>query len=579
MFFNLILYISLAICLLGLAWKLYSWLSRKISVSSRDMTVKERFFAALRGFVKTVFSLKIKDILAVFLLDVIIQRKIIKQDFLRWFMHMCIFAGFMLLLLMHALDEIITMKLFADYSSTVNPYFFLRELGGIIVLIGLGIAFYRRFVLKVPRLSTKTPDVYALGILSLIMVSGFFLEGAKMLSHGEYQRMTEEYADTDDESELNALESYWVQEFGLASPNVSPPFSEDVISEGRDIHEMSCSYCHSKHQWAFAGYGLNRVMSPAAASLEGVGAVSIFWHIHILACFFGLAYLPFSKMFHVISTPVGLIVSSVTESESADPANVATRQAIELDACTNCCTCSLTCSQMNSYQVFDNPYILPSERMACLRRMGLEGNPKPEELRALRQGAYICSNCDRCTVVCPAGINLRELWITVREDLIRKENYEPALLSQFSFVRGLNKSVLGRNGQYSAPVTKTKTSLSGKGETGEVLESPVALMDTEDLHENKRFEREAFSNCFGCRNCTTVCPVVGHYENPEEELGLLPHQIMCCLGLGLTEAARSAGMLWECSTCYQCQEHCPQGVAVTDLLYDLKNLAIQKKSE
>jgi len=74
-----------------------------------------------------------------------------------------------------------------------------------------------------------------------------------------------------------------------------------------------------------------------------------------------------------------------------------------------------------------------------------------------------------------------------------------------------------------------------------------------------------------------VCPVVGNYEQPEEKLGLLPHQIMCCLGLGLTEMASGAKMIWDCLTCFQCQENCPQQVEVCDLLYDLKNMAAQER--
>ncbi|MBW2192876.1 MAG: hypothetical protein JRF27_03705, partial [Deltaproteobacteria bacterium] len=46
--------------------------------------------------------------------------------------------------------------------------------------------------------------------------------------------------------------------------------------------------------------------------------------------------------------------------------------------------------------------------------------------------------------------------------------------------------------------------------------------------------------------------------------------------LGLAEMASGAKMLWDCVTCYQCQEHCPQNVAVTDLLYQLKNMAVEK---
>ena len=90
---------------------------------------------------------------------------------------------------------------------------------------------------------------------------------------------------------------------------------------------------------------------------------------------------------------------------------------------------------------------------------------------------------------------------------------------------------------------------------------------------------QTFSYCFGCQNCTTVCPVVGNYGNPQETLGLLPHQIMCALGLGLDEMASGAKMIWDCTTCYQCQEHCPQNVKVTELLYDLKNKAVKNMNK
>jgi heterodisulfide reductase subunit C len=69
---------------------------------------------------------------------------------------------------------------------------------------------------------------------------------------------------------------------------------------------------------------------------------------------------------------------------------------------------------------------------------------------------------------------------------------------------------------------------------------------------------------------------VDNYEKPQESLGLLPHQIMRCLGLGLKEMASGPNMLWDCVTCYQCQEHCPQEVKVTDILYELKNMAVEK---
>jgi lipoprotein signal peptidase len=82
-----------------------------------------------------------------------------------------------------------------------------------------------------------------------------------------------------------------------------------------------------------------------------------------------------------------------------------------------------------------------------------------------------------------------------------------------------------------------------------------------------------------------VCPdpetsaVVANYDNPEEILGMLPHQIMHACGLGVRDLALGSNMLWDCLTCYQCQEHCPQGVCITDVLYELKNVAVKQVRE
>lgn len=70
--------------------------------------------------------------------------------------------------------------------------------------------------------------------------------------------------------------------------------------------------------------------------------------------------------------------------------------------------------------------------------------------------------------------------------------------------------------------------------------------------------------------------MVVNYKNPTEELGLLPHQIMHSLKFGFQEHILGPGMVWECLGCYNCQESCPQGVRVTDILFELKNEAFQQ---
>jgi len=445
------------------------------------------------------------------------------------------------------------------------------------VVIGIGIAIIRRFIMKVPRLKTRGMDAYAIFIVVVIIFSGVFLEGVKITSHTAFQGMVTDYAGLDEDSdaeEIEALESYWVENFDVVSPNVQGPFDEDILEQGMESHEANCAECHSRPGWAFTGYAVAKTIKPFALALDNVDTVNILWYIHFLACFIGLAYLPFSKMFHIISTPVSLLANAVMEKETADPANIVTRQAMELDACTHCGTCSLRCSASTSFDVLGNEYILPSEKITFLKALAKGKDLSDDKLHAIQEGVYLCTNCDRCTVVCPSGINLKELWFNVREDLLQRGLPELLTLSPFSFYRGLNRNNIAAD-EYRKPIEAANLSVACNFEQLMDKTTPISLSDKKRDVSSQLPGADTFVHCFGCQTCTTVCPVVMNYENPQEVVGLLPHQIMNCLGLGLTEMATGPQMLWDCLTCYQCQEHCPQNVKVTDVLYGLKNLSIK----
>ena len=205
MFFTVTLYISLIIFGVGLIYKISSWFRYRVGEQAREIPPLQRVSAAFKGIILTLFSLKIFILFKVFIMDVLLQVRILRENPLRWVMHMCIYGGFMLLLLMHALDKFIIAPLFPDYAATLNPFLFLRNLFFVVVITGLGTSLYRRFVLKVSRLNTNVMDHYAIIILAVIMLSGVFLEGTKIVSYSRYQSMVEEYADTDDEKELKTL--------------------------------------------------------------------------------------------------------------------------------------------------------------------------------------------------------------------------------------------------------------------------------------------------------------------------------------------------------------------------------------
>jgi ferredoxin len=181
---------------------------------------------------------------------------------------------------------------------------------------------------------------------------------------------------------------------------------------------MSCAACHSRPQWAFISYGVSRVLRPIASPLDQAQAHTQMWYLHVLACFLGLAYLPFSKFFHIVATPVYLFVNAVIEEGKSDPANMATKQAMEVDACTHCGDCNSRCSVAVAFNEIPNPNIMPSEKMAAFRALLSGKRLSKKTLQTIQEGSYICTDCHRCTDVCPVGINLEDLWLNLKRHLV-----------------------------------------------------------------------------------------------------------------------------------------------------------------
>ena len=570
--FDYLFYSALTIFLLGLVYKISTWFTKNIG-SSKNIEPLQRVLYAVKGLSGVIFSPKILALLKALVLDVLLQGRILKEDPGRWVAHMLIFYGFMLLMMMHALESVVTEAIFSDYYSTLNPFFFLRDFFGAMVIAGIILAALRRYISKPRRLRTSRMDHYAIGIVTLIMLSGIGLEGLKIASYSEFQMMVEDYAGLDDEDEIMALETVWVRDYGTVSPNIEEPFDTDLLEAGREVHVDNCMGCHASAKWAFNGYATAKIIKPVALWLDQNNGVTLLWYIHIIVCFLGLAYLPFSKMFHLIATPFALMANRVMDPDTSLPANIVTRQVMELDACTHCGSCSLNCSAAMVFEAVGNEYILPSEKMAFLKKWVAGKKLNDSQLKAIREGVYLCTNCDRCTVRCPSGIRLKELWYSVREALVADAPPLVHMLTPYSFAR----AVMIRNriaaDTYANPILRARHAVAGRFTDLMNADTAIPLNTRHNAEPQSAIADNTYAACFSCQSCTAVCPVVGNYENPGQALGLLPHQIMCSLGLGLVEMASGAGMIWDCLTCYKCQENCPQQVEVCDILYRLKNVA------
>ena len=79
---------------------------------------------------------------------------------------------------------------------------------------------------------------------------------------------------------------------------------------------------------------------------------------------------------------------------------------------------------------------------------------------------------------------------------------------------------------------------------------------------------EKITACFTCRTCTASCPVSAVNSR------FNPYRIIRMALYGLREEVLRSDFVWLCSSCYACQERCPQGVCITEFMTLLKNTAI-----
>jgi heterodisulfide reductase subunit C len=80
---------------------------------------------------------------------------------------------------------------------------------------------------------------------------------------------------------------------------------------------------------------------------------------------------------------------------------------------------------------------------------------------------------------------------------------------------------------------------------------------------------EKIKKCIQCGTCTGSCPVSYTMDIP-------PREIIALFRAGDLESIFLSRTIWICASCYACTVRCPQGIKVTDILYALKRMAMEK---
>ncbi|MFQ5711981.1 MAG: 4Fe-4S dicluster domain-containing protein [Candidatus Geothermarchaeales archaeon] len=76
--------------------------------------------------------------------------------------------------------------------------------------------------------------------------------------------------------------------------------------------------------------------------------------------------------------------------------------------------------------------------------------------------------------------------------------------------------------------------------------------------------------CFQCSVCVAACPV--RVLEPRFN----PRKLTKMVFLGMSDQLFKMSSLWLCSTCYSCQERCPQVVNPLEVMNAVKNMAFER---
>ncbi|MFC1858806.1 (Fe-S)-binding protein [Thermodesulfobacteriota bacterium] len=106
-------------------------------------------------------------------------------------------------------------------------------------------------------------------------------------------------------------------------------------------------------------------------------------------------------------------------------------QLIEMSACTNCQVCAEVCPAVSAaqdgnlsaiYRMKGLNQILKS-RTGLFRKLFKKKGPSPEEWKDFSDTVFRCTLCGNCQETCPVGIHLKDLWLSLRRDLVNSNVY------------------------------------------------------------------------------------------------------------------------------------------------------------
>jgi len=252
---------ALLLFCLGMAFASSIWLRGTVH-GRTDLSMGEKLSYIMGDACRVVFSRRLFTLLKYLILDGILLRRTLRASVSRWFMHALILWPFLGRFLL-GISTWCAARFWPTASLTQTlvdknapPIAFLYDFLALLVIVGAILALVRRAFDKQMREFTTAADVAITALLGSIFAFGFIVEGARLI-------VTE-----------------------------IPP--EQAI-------------------YSFGGYVVSLGLRLVPVSWASVYAHLWWVHAALVAAF--VAYLPFSKFFHILSGPVLLTIRGLSREK------------------------------------------------------------------------------------------------------------------------------------------------------------------------------------------------------------------------------------------------------------------------